>query len=92
MSDHDKPQGGDDRIIQRFRITYRDNEYRVSIPNYEGGEVVRAEHYDRQVNALLIALRSISELHRRTPQKPVRLNQALANASALAKAALADWE
>ena len=32
--------------INRFRISYRDGAYMVSIPNYDGGEVVRADLYD----------------------------------------------
>ena len=30
----------------RFRIAWRNGEYKVSIPNYEGGEVVEASAYD----------------------------------------------
>jgi len=42
------PAHGDMPSIVRFRISYRNGDatYRVSIPNYEGGEVVNAEAYD----------------------------------------------
>lgn len=35
----------------RFTISYRDGAYKVSIPNYDGGEVVSAAAYD-QLSAL----------------------------------------
>ena len=79
-------------MIQRFRISYRDGGYRVSIPNYDGGEVVRAEHYDRETTKLLDALREITSLHRSTRQTPAELARALERASAVAKNALASWE
>jgi hypothetical protein len=41
----------------RFRIIFNGEEYRVSIPNYEGGEVVTAEIADQ----MLVALKSINE-------------------------------
>ena len=44
--------------IKRFQITWKGHAYRVSIPNYDGGEVVKAEHYDRETGQLLEALRT----------------------------------
>jgi hypothetical protein len=41
----------------RFTITWRDGAYYVSIPNYNGGEVVRAEIADE----LMIALSAITD-------------------------------
>ena len=36
----------------RFRISWVNSEYKVSIPNYQGGEVVRAEIADAWREAL----------------------------------------
>lgn len=42
---------------QRFRISTHDNGYYcVSIPMYEGGEVIRAEEYDRLRGMLISVL------------------------------------
>lgn len=47
--------------IERFRITWNGDQYRVSIPDYEGGEVVTAEQYDKVVSYLKEALRRIPD-------------------------------
>ena len=50
-------------MTERFRITWNKTYYSVSIPNYEGGEVVRAEAYDalkRSHDELISMLRGIS--------------------------------
>lgn len=39
---------GDDR----FEIYYKGGEYKVSIPRYEGGEVVRAWVYDAAIERI----------------------------------------
>lgn len=77
-------------MTQRFRISYRDGSYRVSIPNYEGGEVVRAEHYDKEIGRLRQTLRTISGLYGATRQEPSALNASLASASMLAREAIED--
>jgi multidrug efflux pump subunit AcrA (membrane-fusion protein) len=43
---------------ERFRVSWRDGAYRVSIPDFDGGDVVRAEAYDalRAENERLRAL------------------------------------
>lgn len=78
--------------IKRFRISYLNGSYRVSIPNYEGGEVVRAEHYDDETGKLLRVLREIAKLHAETAQTPTALARALHQASASAQSVLVDWE
>lgn len=48
--------------LTRFRISYNDGVYRVSIPRYHGGEVVNAEAYDanqRRIVELEEALREM---------------------------------
>ncbi len=39
-------------IANRFHIFYRNGAYSVSIPNYGGGEVVRAEVHDTEIERL----------------------------------------
>jgi hypothetical protein len=46
----------------KFRITWKDGRYFVSIPNYEGGEVVRADIAERMAEALEALVR-INEEH-----------------------------
>lgn len=36
----------------RLRIRWRDGAYRVSVPNWEGGEVVTADEHDEAVRLL----------------------------------------
>ena len=42
-------------MTERFKITWRDAHYYVSIPNYSGGEVVDAASFEELVKALKIA-------------------------------------
>lgn len=51
-------------IRHRFRITPLEGscDYRMSIPDYEGGEVVTAEHHDAEIERLRAALREIEAL------------------------------
>jgi hypothetical protein len=46
----------------RFTITWRDARYFVSIPEYQGGEVVRAEVHDARVAELEGALEDIAAI------------------------------
>lgn len=41
-----------ENVPTRFKITWNRGAYYVSIPNYAGGEVVRAEAFDALVRAL----------------------------------------
>jgi hypothetical protein len=65
-----EPQAGaqvpsrDERFTIRWSTVV--NEYKVSIPNYDGGEVVKAEEYDRIVAHLAI-IRSYVEEAAKTP-------------------------
>ena len=45
-------EGSADAAPSRFSITWKRGAYYVSIPNYQGGEVVRAEIVDALVKAL----------------------------------------
>lgn len=51
----------------RFKVIWQPDHgagYKVSIPNYDGGDVVRAEEYDR----IVAVLRSISEMEEETDE------------------------
>jgi hypothetical protein len=48
---------------ERFRITWDDGQYKVSVPRYDGGEVVDAASYDRQRAALVHAVSVIQQWH-----------------------------
>jgi hypothetical protein len=41
-----------EQMPAKFRITWSDGRYFVSIPNYEGGEVVRSDIAERMAEAL----------------------------------------
>lgn len=43
----------------RFNITWRDGAYKVSVPNYDGGEVVTADEYDVLGQKFTLAQQSI---------------------------------
>lgn len=50
----------------RFRIAWLDGAYHVSIPNYEGGEVVSAAEYDRLTAELAAARKALEDIEQRT--------------------------
>lgn len=58
----------------RFRITWDGSDYRVSIPCYDGGEVVKAESYDR----LRTALRELVEATEDTLRSHLRATECCA--------------
>lgn len=52
-------------MSERFSITWMNGAYYVSIPNYEGGEVVKAEAYDTlttQRDMLVKALEGLDDV------------------------------
>lgn len=53
--------------VSRFRISWKDGAYKVSIPDYDGGEVVRAEDYDRTREALETAVQWLRRLEKEHP-------------------------
>lgn len=80
-------------MSERFTISYRDGAYKVSVPNYDGGEVVTAEAYDRlrEVNrGLTEALTSIKNDHANLVYQmgEGRVRRALTDIYAVASAAL----
>lgn len=46
--EHCEPAAPESPSDGRFTITYRDSVYRVSIPDYDGGNVISVEQYDAQ--------------------------------------------
>ena len=54
--------------VQRIRVVWRDSQYRVNVPNWNGGEVVLAADYDslkrELVKAQQLAMRQANEIRR----------------------------
>jgi enamine deaminase RidA (YjgF/YER057c/UK114 family) len=75
-------------IPTRFHITWRDGRYFVSIPNYDGGEVVRADIADR----MAAALEQIETVCLDNAGHNVRHDMALKFVCHVAKQSLSAWK